>query len=248
MHVRFRFAFAVVVSLAMSAVAAAQQSTTRPIGAEGAIVAQQTIPIAPPAKKSIYDDQTLSVNGKTPAAASSDATATGSQDQTASGLDLPRIGLSLAIVISLIAVLVWIYRRFFGGAVAQRNSGVMSVLTRLTVTPKQHLVLLQVGRRLVVACDNGVQMSPLTEITDPDEVASMIGQLASEKNLSAVKAIGSFGSAFGRARSDFDEPVSEMSSEPEDVPEEDSQITEARGEITGLMDKIRLLSGQIRRS
>ncbi len=186
-----------------------------------------------------------------PASVATTQTSVTAPDDSLGGLDIPRIGLSLAIVISLIAALYWIYKKFFGVATAQRHSGAMSVLTRLAVTPKQHLVLLQVGRRIVLVSDNGQQMSPLSEITDPDEVASLIGQLGSEKSISAVKAMNSFGNVFGRASRDFDEPPAH---DERDVPDEqesvlqDPSITEARGEITGLMDKIRLLSGQMRRS
>ena len=123
-------------------------------------------------------------------------------------------------------------------------------MLRFAVTPKQHLVLLQVGRRIVLVADNGVQMSPLSEITDPDEVASLVGQLASEKTLSAVKAMNSFGNVFRRARNDFAEPDDRLQRDVADEAESpnDPSIEEARGEISGLMDKIRLLSGQIRRS
>jgi flagellar biogenesis protein FliO len=247
---RVRFSFLIVFVALFAATDLSSAQTTRPIAS--ANTAPIIKPIAPPAKHSVYDEETLGTIPNRPASVETTQTAAVTvQDDVVGGLDIPRIGLSLAIVISLIAALYWIYRKFFGATTAQRHSGAMSVLTRLAVTPKQHLVLLQVGRRIVLVSDNGQQMSALSEITDPDEVASLVGQLASEKTVSAVKAMNSFGNVFGRARNDFDEPEA---GDQRDVPDEeestaqDPSIAEARGEITGLMDKIRLLSGQIRRS
>ena len=53
--------------------------------------------------------------------------------------------------------------------------GVVRVLSRTPVTPKQQVLLVQVGRRVLVVADNGTQMNPLSEITDPDEVAAAGG-------------------------------------------------------------------------
>ena len=250
MH-RVRFSFLVVLIALLAVVSDSSAQATRPtVTANSAPIIKA---VAPPAKKSVYDEQSIGTAPNRPAsvAATQASSSVSVQEDVVDRLDIPRIGLALALVISLIGALYWVYKKFFGGATAQRHSGAMSVLTRLAVTPKQHLVLLQVGRRVVLVADNGVQMSPLSEITDPDEVASLIGQLASEKTLSAVKAMSSFGNVFGRARNDFDEPVGREPrdlADDEEVVAQDPSIEEARGEISGLMEKIRLLSGQSRRS
>jgi flagellar biogenesis protein FliO len=246
-----RFSFAVVLPLLVAIATTTSAQTTKPAASANTAVVAQPHPVPPPAKKSVYDEESVGVVANKPATAQNEASPVSLQDEAVDKLDLPRIGLALAIVISLIGALFWIYKKFFGGATAQRHSGAMSVLSRLAITPKQHLVLLQVGRRVVLVSDNGTQMSPLTEITDQDEVASLIGQLASEKNLSAVKAMNSFGNLFGRAQNDFDEQESrdhrDVTEETEEAAQ-DPSIAQARGEISGLMDKIRVLSGQIRRS
>jgi flagellar biogenesis protein FliO len=247
-RIRFSFLVVLIALLAVANVSSAQ--ATRPVVSANAAPINK--PAAPPAKRSIYDEQTVGTLSNKPASAAATQASASVPEEGVDRLDIPRIGLALAIVISLIGALYWVYKKFFGGATAQRHSGAMSVLTRLAVTPKQHLVLLQVGRRVVLVADNGVQMSPLSEITDPDEVASLVGQLASEKSLSAVKAMNSFGNVFGRARNDFEEPIARTPRDGDDngpdVVTDDPSIEEARGEISGLMDKIRLLSGQIRRS
>src|SRR4029077_6101766 len=95
----------------------------------------------------------------------------------------------------------------------------VQVLSRSPLTPRQQVVLLKVGRRVLVVADNGSQMNSLCQITDPDEVAGLVGQLRSEKGSGAGQGAGAgaFGGLFGRSRksfaagSDDDEPEPETS-------------------------------------
>jgi flagellar biogenesis protein FliO len=118
------------------------------------------------------------------------------------GYDFPRVAGALAAVIGLILLLRWLGKRFFSLPTAQRTSRVVQVLSRSVLSPKQHLVLVRVGQRVLVAADNGSQMSRLSEITDPDEVASLLGQLQSEKEGSAfgLASAKAFNSVFGRLK------------------------------------------------
>ena len=66
----------------------------------------------------------------------------------------------------------------------------VQLLSRTVLSPKQHVMLLRVGRRLVVIGDSGGQMSALSEITDPDEVAALVGQIRDEKLTAAGPTFG----------------------------------------------------------
>ena len=122
------------------------------------------------------------------------------------------------------------------------------------ISPKQQLLVVQVGRRLVVVGDSGQQMNPLCEITDPDEMAALIGQIHEEKRESPA---GAFGAIFGRAGSAFEKENGEPQ-RPVDVAEEaddsadsstgPSHVQGARDELSGLMDKVRVMSRQFRRT
>jgi flagellar biogenesis protein FliO len=148
-----------------------------------------------------------------------------------------RVILALAIVIGLIFSLRWIGHKFFPNAGVPRSSGAMKVLTRLVISPKQQLLLIQVGKRVVVVGDSSGQMSAISEIADPDEVASMVAQVAAERSSVSAKGFGAF---FHRAGAE-EEPVSADSpSAPDPV------IADARSEIDELSDKVRLLAAQFR--
>lgn len=166
------------------------------------------------------------------------------------GLDTGRVVLALGIVLGLIFAMRWAGRKYFPGAGVPRSSGTMKILTRLVISPKQQLLMIQVGRRIVVVGDANGQMSALSEITDPDEAATLLLQLAEEKSQHSAKG---FGALFNRAETTFDEkavPIEPADQIPEkptvaDSPSaEDPAIRDARGELDELADKVRMLSAQ----
>ncbi|MHC4990141.1 MAG: FliO/MopB family protein [Planctomycetota bacterium] len=92
--------------------------------------------------------------------------------------EIARVGGALAVVIGVLLLARLMVRR--GGGVldrARRPSGVLSVLARYPVGRGQHLVLLQLGRRLVLAHQSAGGMSAITEVVDPDEVASLLSRV-----------------------------------------------------------------------
>jgi flagellar protein FliO/FliZ len=159
-------------------------------------------------------------------------------------IDLGRLSLAMGIVLGLIFLMRWAGYRFFPGAGVLRSGGAMKVLSRLVISPKQQLLMIQVGRRIVVVGDAGGQMSPLSEITDPEETSAMLLQLAEERSHHTIKG---FGSLFHRAETTLEEKITTEQSKPSaaDLPSApDPAIDNARGEISDLADKLRLLSAQ----
>ncbi len=176
----------------------------------------------------------------------------GVTQSSAVGFDTGRVVLSLAIVLFLIFVLRWLSQRMFGKTVAGRASRAVQVLSRNVISPKQQLLVVQVGRRLLVVGDSGQQMNALCEITDPQEMAALIGQIHEEKRESTGRA---FGALFGQAGSNFGEKESEPPRPPVVADEDDdgsstgpSGVQETRDELSGLMDTVRGMSRQFRRT
>jgi flagellar biogenesis protein FliO len=168
------------------------------------------------------------------------------------GLELPRIAGALAIVIGLIFALQWGGRKLFRNGAVGRSTRAVQVLARAPLAPRQHVVLLRVGRRIIVVGDSGSQMNALCEITDADEIAALLGQLQDEKSMLPTRA---FGALFSRAKQDMedhqedpagDDAASEMPDPSTAETADDASISDTREEITGLMAKIRLLSTHFR--
>lgn len=179
----------------------------------------------------------------------------------AGGWEVIRVVIALGSVIALILLLRWVFKRFFGVTTAPRASRAVHVLSRSPISPRQQLVILRVGKRLLVVADGGAQMNTLSEITDPDEVATLIGQVQDDHTDRASKV---FGKVFNRMRGKYD--AEEESHEDESIvgltagvqkklfePDEeedpaahDPAISATRKELSGLMDKLKLVSRQFK--
>jgi flagellar biogenesis protein FliO len=168
------------------------------------------------------------------------ATTTGSSNAS----DLMHIVFALAIVISLILLLRTGVRRMTS-LPGSRAGKLVTVLSRSMISPRQQILVLQVGNRLLVVGDSGGAMSPLCEMTDPDEIASLIGQTRQSTDASPERKT-SFGNIFRRAA----EPFSDIENDPDSSPADDAVKSQnppeavSAEEVGGLMEKIRLLQQQ----
>jgi flagellar biogenesis protein FliO len=113
----------------------------------------------------------------------------GAPTKTASAEWIPRTFTALAGVVGLILVLAggfkWISRKNPSllaamGAGGRAPSGILNVLGRYPISRGTTLVLLKVDRRILLLCQtargkmSAGSMTTLTEITDPEEVASIV--------------------------------------------------------------------------
>jgi flagellar biosynthetic protein FliO len=89
--------------------------------------------------------------------------------------------LPLAVVLAAFAGLVALTRRYLPRSLSARltGGGIVEVLARQHLSPKQSIALIKVGRRVVLVGVTPDRLSCLDSITDPDEVASVVGRVAS---------------------------------------------------------------------
>jgi flagellar biogenesis protein FliO len=164
-------------------------------------------------------------------------------------MDFPRVLGALGIVIGLIFVLRWLGRFFFPGVAGRGANRAIEVLSRSPLSPKQQLMLIRVGRRLIVVGDTGSQMSALCEITDPDEIAGLVGQLRDEKTTPTTRA---FGAMFGSSRRAFETEADSAPPEEARSTLHDTEVDDvvapgsAREELNGLRDRVRMLAEQFK--
>lgn len=223
---------------------ATQPAVARPENAEGAM-----------RRDAPRDDGPRSNSSAAPAAAA-----------TPPGLNLSRLFGALTLVLGLIFALRWVLRRAARPGFLPGATNTVQVLTRSPLSPRQQLLLVRVGRRLLVVADCNGQLNSLSEITDADEVAALVGQLRDEKLSSASKSFGNLlgmwrrggeaaadeedvpadGEEFPRAAPDV--PARRNSSDAgDDEGGDDPAVASARGEINGLMERVRLISHQFKR-
>ncbi len=97
-----------------------------------------------------------------------------------------RTTLALGGVVALIVLLAWGYRvaATRGGgrwSLRVRHPGLIEVLSRAALSPRQSLYLVRVGPRLVLLGATADAVRPLDVIQDPDLVASLAGQAARQR-------------------------------------------------------------------
>lgn len=91
--------------------------------------------------------------------------------------ELVRVGGALAVVLLLLLVLRGLLRAGGRRAVGGRPSGVLEVLGRYPVGRSQSLVLLKLGGRLLLVHQTRTGMSPISEVSEPQEVAALLGRV-----------------------------------------------------------------------
>jgi hypothetical protein len=99
-----------------------------------------------------------------------------------------------------------------------------------------------VGRRVIVVGDSAGTLTTLSEISDGDEVATLLGQLENTE----LPAIPSrFSTLFGKAQDEFIEDEPKPAADVTVAPV--AEIEQAQTEISGLIDRMRSLTRAVRR-
>ena len=83
---------------------------------------------------------------------------------------------ALAVVVGLIFLLRFVLRNVRGPAGGAR-SGAIQVLARATVAPRQQVIVVRVGSRVLVLGSGPGGLVSLCQLTDPEEVAHLAGAL-----------------------------------------------------------------------
>jgi flagellar biogenesis protein FliO len=87
-----------------------------------------------------------------------------------------RVAGALAAVLGLLVLLRLALKRssLLGGG---RPSGVLEVLARYPIARGQSLVIIKMARRVVLVHHAGTVMTALSEVSEPDEVAALLGRM-----------------------------------------------------------------------
>jgi flagellar biogenesis protein FliO len=164
---------------------------------------------------------------------------------TSGAFDITRVLLALAGVIALIFLLRAFATRLIPGASVHKASPAVKILGRCVIAPRQNLLVIQFGKRLVLVGDAGSNLNPLCEITDPDEVAAILAQ-ARDETISVARR---FESLFGRARNDFAETPEpqpgDQFDDSHDIKPDDPALQDTQKELSDLREKVRDVARQI---
>jgi len=159
-------------------------------------------------------------------------------------IDSGQVALALTAVIGMILLLRSVAKHIFPAAITGGRAGAVKVVARCPLGPRQQIVLLQVGRRVVVIGDSAAQMSCLCQITEADEVASLLGQIRQERTSSTSSP---FTSWFNRATEAFTGDEAELAEPREpntDIADEPPPPKEPADGLDDLTARVRRLARQ----
>lgn len=127
---------------------------------------------------------------------------------------------SLLLVLALLAGCVWAARKYLPGAGRLGGNPAMKVIGRTQISPRQSLLLVKIGRRLLVVGATADRLARIDNITDPTEVSEIIGLVESARPGSATagfrNALKQADDEFGQLDDiDDDEPVDMVSLSPQ---------------------------------
>lgn len=143
--------------------------------------------------------------------------------------------LALLVVVLAVFLLRAILSKLTGRAPLSANQHVVDVLARVGVSPKSHVILVKLGRRILVVGDSPSGLSTLADIDDADEVASLLQAINARKPGSAS---GGFDQMLGRLSDDYDD-VDRRAQEGSDMQEH--RVDRARDNVSALVSRLRHL-------
>ncbi len=146
--------------------------------------------------------------------------------------------MALGFVIGLIFLLRAGMRKMMGVGAAASGSSVVQVLTRVAVAPRNHVVLLRVGGRILVVSDSPSGMRTLSQIDAPEEVADILTAVSSAKSTSSTAGFGQMLTSLGSGYEPQATPAEAGTDENE------FRIDRARDNVSGLLGKLRNLAGK----
>jgi len=135
----------------------------------------------------------------------------------------------LLAVLALIAAMVFLLKKFMPARRLMAGSQVLQIVAQTHVTAKHQLMLVKLGRSLVLLGVSADRMCTLRTIDDPEQVALILGQVASAQPHSMTR--------------DEIESMQEEAVAYADVPEDDP-AAETHGQLHGLLKKVRKLAGK----
>lgn len=135
----------------------------------------------------------------------------------------------LLVVLVLVAAIALFLKKFIPARRLMSGSQVLRIVARTHVTPKQQLMLVKLGRRMVLLGVSPERINTLSTVDDPDQVASLLGEAASSQDHSSSQA--------------FAESMREEAGAYADPSDEDA-TSATRGQVRGLLEKVRSLAGK----
>lgn len=146
---------------------------------------------------------------------------------------------ALAAVIALILLLAWGYRTAIGQSAISLmrgapQSGVLQIISRTSLAPRQSICLVRAGSRIVLVGLSADRMTTLDVISDPDAVAALSGQAAAARRDSRSSEF--------RKTLNSEQAAAEVAANERGETGDDQTVVRLRDQLAGTLQRLRLTS------
>ena len=143
---------------------------------------------------------------------------------------------ALGAVLGLILLLRLLYARITGRAMASGHHPAVEVLARVAVAPRNHVLLVRLGQRILVLGDSAQGLTNLATIDDADEIAGLLKSVAAGRPNSISRG---FSQLLGRFNHEYpDDGLGTAAG----LDRGEQRTDRARDEVSGLLSRVRALS------
>ena len=141
----------------------------------------------------------------------------------------------LGAVLGLILLLRALYARITGRAMSSGQHPAVEVLARVAVAPRNHVLLIRLGQRILVLGDSAQGLTNLATIEDPDEIAGLLKSVVAGRPNSISRG---FSQLLGRFNHEYPDDLSAAAG----LDRGKQRTGRARDEVSGLLSRVRALS------
>jgi flagellar biogenesis protein FliO len=145
---------------------------------------------------------------------------------------------ALGVVIALIFAMRMGMNKLSGRPVMGGRSGVVEILSRTSLSPRNQVMLLRLGQRIIVVSEGPAGVRTLANLDDPDEVAGLLTTITASKPGSITQ---SFNQLLNRADTEMDNPQGFAKEHGGD--DDEHLMDKTRNELSNLLSRIRTMSG-----
>jgi flagellar biogenesis protein FliO len=210
----------------------AQDSSTLPAAVDAAPAASASDPIQRLAPFPVSPNENLPLGSSARSGGQAGDPATG--PGPSSPWILSTLG-ALAIVIILVFMMRALLCRLTGRPLAAGHSPVVEVLSRTSVAPRSHVLLVRLGQRILVLGDGAGGLRTLAQLEDPDEVAEMLRAVTSSRANSVTQG---FAHLMSRFSGDYDRHRQSV----EGGDHAEIHVDQARDQVSGLLSRVRAMA------
>ena len=151
---------------------------------------------------------------------------------------LLRTVTALGAVIGLLLLLRLAYTKITGRTLATGHSHAVHVLARVAVAPRSHILLVQLGQRILVVGESAGGLNALATIDEPDEVSGLLRTVAGDQSGSITRSFSQLLDRFNSQYPENERPEADRFAVAEHA------TGRARDQVSGLLSRLRSLAGR----